>query len=165
MTKRIGHFVQIWLQEMNFFQKMTHKIDCFWIWLTELNLFFFKKRKELNPYQNTTRRIIFLIWLKRIDFWKMSQIIEPFLNLIQFFLKKKNISKKLNPSLQHYLKNWTHFFEFDSKNWTFFDQNYDSKHVHSPKKMTQRIQPFFEHDSRNWCFLGMTQRFFSKIWH
>ena len=91
MTQRIGPFVRIWRKELDTSFKYDSKKWTFVkIWLTKLNFFEFDPQnwtfflnmthriepffsiwlKELNPYQNMTRRIKFLIWLKELTFGK-----------------------------------------------------------------------------------------------
>ena len=123
-----------------------------------------------------------------VFFFKMTQRIAPsFLTCLKdlslfFFGKKKKIFKKWTfrkiwlkqlVLFQYDLKNWTFFFECDSKNWFFFD----SKNWTLFSNMTWRIEHFsymtrrIEPSSKIWLkelnkdlnfiepFLSMKQRF------
>ena len=99
-----------------FFWNTTQRIEC-----DSKNCTFFPMwLKELN---------FFLMWLKELNFFcNVTQKIELFFILLTLFSDSMN---------------WTFlFFEFYSKNWTFF------------LNMTPRIESFFfEYDSMNWtCF-------------
>ena len=90
--------------------------------------------KELNPFQNMTRRIEhFSMELFQYDpnflyFPNMIWRVEPtFLNDLQIWLFWKNESNI-----------WT-LFEHDSKNWSFFH-------------LIQIIEPYFKIGSKNWIF-------------
>ena len=158
----------------NFFN-MTHRIEifCFWIWLTELNLFsqwlkefnsfflgydsrielfFWYGLKELNSFlkkkKTMTQRIepIFNTTRSIIDLYEQKLWLKEF-NLFVFF-QKKNITQRIEPF----------FFEHDSRNCSFF--GYDWKIF---QNMTLRTEPFFFSNvtqklncffnSKNWTFL------------
>ena len=179
MTQRFELILLIWLEEMNSFWNMTHRIEPFFFefdsqnWNLFLNiterieLLFLTRLEELSFFLNTTQRIehfwirlkefnTLLIWLK--DFFqkkKTTQRIEPFFKIrlkVLFFVKKIDS------------KNWTlsflvttqrielFFFWNDSKNWTYFQ--YGSKYwIFQTKIMTQRTHFLFFFEKKN-----MTQR-------
>ena len=134
-----------------------------------------------------------LFWydIKNWLFWKMSQIIEPLLNVTEFNFSKNMIHwkepffqtwlKELNPSVQHDSKNWIlHSFQHDSKNWTLFP--YCSMNLiiflnilkelnhFSSKKYNSKNWTILQYDSKNWTLFSICLKelnFFeydSKIW-
>ena len=131
------------------FLNMTQRIELFLLSMTQRFGPFFKyDGKNWTLFSNMKERNVFF-------FPNMTQRI--------FLYESKNGNflvrvKELN-FFDYDSWNWTLFFEYDSKNWTFFQ--YDSKYwFFQTKILTQRIQPLF---------LNMTQRtepFFSdwKNW-
>ena len=113
----------------------------------------------------------------------MSQIIEPFLNVIHRFFKNKKYNSKnwtffstwlteLNLSVHITHRNWTLFFNMtqrieptffadDWKNWTFFDTKRLKVFF---RKIDSKNSTFFsEHDSRNWSFFGYDSKIFQNM--
>ena len=143
MTKRIGPIFQIWLQEMNFFQNMTHRINFlnlthrielfFWIWLTELNLFFWILTHRIELFFTVTQRIelLFLIRLEELN----SFLLNTTQQIENFFYWLKEMKFFQCDSQSFFRKN-------DSKHFTFL--KYDSRiKLFFWKTMTHRMEPFF----------------------
>ena len=126
-----------WLKEVNFFiwQKMTQRFDFFLIWLQEPNTFL-NMTQRIEHFLNMTQRIeLFSKWLKEVNF------------LFDKIWPKGLIFSAMTQRTEH-------FFECDSKNWTFFFLN-----------MIQRIEPSSQKDSKNWFFhFWFFSTIFSKIW-
>ena len=133
-TQTFEHFWKIWLKELNFLFLIRLEVlnSLFWIRLKELNPFwcdskncFSKKRlKELNYFMNMTQRFFEKkMWLKESNFF----FYDSRFNLFVFFFFKIDFFKKKKKIMTQRIE----FFEYDSKNWTFF---------------------FFENDSQNWIF-------------
>ena len=160
MTQRIELFSK-WLKEVNFiWQNMTQRFDFFcydsknrthfWMWLKELNLFFFKR--DSKNWTLFTKGLQELIFSFLIFFNNFFQRFEPFLTWLT----------ELNPfwtvwliEIEPFFSTWVKendSFLYDSKIFFFFE-----------KCMTQRM---------NWSFLeNMTLRIeiferkiYSKNW-
>ena len=127
MTQRIELFLNMIRKSWTIF---------FWIWLKELNLFFFEKNDSMNWtffYHDSMNWTFFNMnsenWTckkKRLRELNLIYMIQR----IEYFLKDQRNSP---------------FFEHDSKNWTFFP--YDSKIF---SIWLKELNLLFEHDSKNW---------------
>ena len=148
----------------------------------------------MNFSSHDSRNWIFLIWLKELNLYYLTQRIEPYSfltwrNALNFFFCRKELSLVQNGS-----KNWIGFFDvtqrielfsliclteltfflYDSQNWTFlkkitqgneFFSNMTQRIVFFQKKKTQRIECFFNISQRTDFF--MIQRIFfydAKNW-
>ena len=78
-----------WLEELNFFWILIQRIELFWIWRKELNLFSWIWRKD---------------WSFSLKFWQQRIELS-----FQKWLNELNMTQRIEPF----------FFQFDSKNWTF----------------------------------------------
>ena len=207
MTQRIGPFFKydskkcffffkkktqsielFWVLEWNFFLpyesknwiflNMTHRIELFfWIWLTELNLFYNdSKNWTLSFWVRLKNWTLFLIWLKELNFFiykKRTMTQRSELEVFVFFKqklwlkefnlfvfsKKKNMTQRIEPFLFFQKK------KQNSRNWFFW---YDSKNF---QNMTLRTELFFffqmrlqklnflaERYSKNWTLFIMSLR-------
>ena len=127
ITQRIElFFLNITPRIEPFSLNITQRIDpFFWIWRKELNsLWTCLERIEPLFEYDSKNWISFWVWQKnRTFFLNTTQWIEPiFLNVTQknWNFGWKNCQKIQNVFL-HDSKNPTRFFQYDSKNWTFFD--------------------------------------------
>ena len=161
---------------------MTHRIDPFFVLLSELNFFKYDSVKW-TFFSNMTQRIefltrmtqriecfflkkiflkeLFFLWLKGLNFFRCKE-----LNLFFFLFDSKNWTfflqkwrKELSPFFCEYdAKNWT-FFLFASKNWAFFSIWLKELNFCFPSIWLKEFNLFFELDPKGWTFLlSMTQR-------
>ena len=165
-----------WVEELNSFLNMTHRIDPFSIGLKDLMLFSLTQRIEL--FLTRTDRIgpFSWIWLRELNF---------FLGFLHVYFFQK-WCRELNPFFFEYdAKNWTFFFlwmwrkelnpfffECDVKNWNFswiwrkelnpfliwsketnfyFSDMNDSKNCFFKQKILNELN-FLKYDSKNWTF-------------
>ena len=137
------------LQELNFFSKMTQRIEPF---------FFEFDAKNLNPFP---------IWLKELDpFLNMTRRIQHFFTMTRknwtFLLLKYDSNtwtfvwvwlKEVNLLYEFQSKNWTFFCEYDSKKWVFFFFLHMTQRSELFWTLLKESNPFFKYDAKNyWTF-------------
>ena len=164
MTQRIELFLKRWLKEF-FLEVCLKEFNFFLIRLKEL-IFFSNIDSKFRSFffcgHDSKNWTILWTWLKDFSKKKCDSKNRTFFSMtldLTFFLKKKKkrlkiliFSKIWLTELQLFfffeiMTQRIEFFEYDSKNWTFFFS-----------KTTHRIEPFFffEYDSQNWTlFLWM----------
>ena len=135
---------------------MIHRIEPFFpTWRVKNWTLLFNMTQRIEPFQKTCLiKFLSKIFKELNLLLSMTQRIELFLNMtpkIDFFwtwFTEMNLFSAL-------LEGWN-IWQYDSKNWTFFD-------------LTQRIEPSVLHDSKNWTFFTRGIYFFffkfgSKNW-
>ena len=136
MTQR---FFSVWLKDLNFwvfffFEKTTQIIELFSkIRHKELKFFFFFSL-WLKDFLS--------IWLKELNFFSMTQRIEPF--FFFFYMTQKRAFKKKTKNLTFWwLTDLNHLFlEYDYKNWPFFFWRL-------------KVFLFKRYDAKNWSFFDV----------
>ena len=135
------------LQELNLFENMSHRIEPFFlILLKELNLFSKYDSKNWTffsvelffQYDSKNWTLFFRIWPKELNLFWMTQRIE--LLFLTQGIERFSIWPKEWNFFEKKRKNWTffsltqkiEFFQYDTPNWTFLNEN-----------TTHRIELFF----------------------
>ena len=159
MTLRIEPFFQKKMTRRIDFLKNINQIKETFCWLKELNVSFTKKKthrtEPIFSYDTLNWTLLSNMTHKNWTLlFYMTQRIEPIFQMTQRIEYDSKNWMNLSNMTQKSFFFWTWFtelnlfsalliewniWEYDSKNWTFFD-------------LTQRIEPSVLHDPKNWTF-------------
>ena len=175
LQNQINFFLNITQKiELCFFKKKTQRIQIFSFWPKELNLFS-TWLKELNPSFSTWLteielflqhwlieiELTFWTWLKELNHFSFKKYNSKYWTHFTIWLKELNpffhLSQWIGLFFWTYSKNWTNFFEYDSKNWTLFFLLCDSKNFNTIFEYDSQSF-FFSNDLKNWTLLENVTR-------